>query len=112
MKFFTFIVRQPHRLWRFLGMFQSPALRMVHALVAIFIVLQIPSGFLTYVHGTSASVISWYHMWAGATLCLLCIAQIVLSFKTHGLRHFYPYLWGDVDQIEKDLKLSLKFKRL
>lgn len=104
------LAAQPSRLWRFLGFFQGAGMRTIHALVAGLCILQLFSSMGMDVYGTGASPGAWYHMWGGASLCLLAVVQITLSFRKHGLRHFYPYLWKDMDQLEKDVKQSLRLK--
>lgn len=101
---------QPIRLWRFLGVFQTPTLRVVHALVIFFCLLQFMSSWWMQVSGASASFSAWYHMWGGTSLCCLAIIQVVISLTKRGVRHFYPYLWGDTEQLVKDIKQSLHFK--
>lgn len=101
---------QPARLWRFLGVFQSPGLRATHALVAGFCILQLASSWWMGIDGSDASLSAWYHMWGGATLCLLAVAQTAISLTKRGVRHFYPYLWGDTEQLAKDIRQTLRFK--
>lgn len=110
MKLLHTIAVQPARLWRFLGVFQSSFLRMLHALVACLVILQLISSAPMWVDATGASGSAWYHMWGGATLCLLALVQIIYSLTVHGPKHFYPYLWGDVEQLKKDIHQSLRFK--
>lgn len=104
------IAVQPARLWRFLGIFQSPGLRLLHALVAVFCILQFFSSIFMQVGDVKASASAWLHMWGGASLCLLGLLQIYVSLSKRGLRHFYPYLWGDNEQLMHDIRQSLQFK--
>lgn len=106
MSFLHTIRIQIERLWRFLGFFQSPCTRILHALLFLFVVMQIIGG-LTMSPG---SFIFWFHAWSGATLFALACVQVAVSFSIHGVRHFFSYLWGDVEQIEKDVRQSLKFQ--
>lgn len=110
MSILTTLSVQPGRLWRFLGVFQKPGVRLVHALTASLILLQFASSALMSIGLERASFNGWYHMWGGASLCILAVLQTVLSLKTHGVRHFYPYLWGDVEQLKADIRQSLRFK--
>ena len=55
-----------------------------------------------------ASVTAWYHLLAGMGLCALSLILAIYSLGRHGLKYFFPYLWGDVDQIRKDLAASLR----
>lgn len=101
---------QPGRLWRFLGVFQKPGVRLAHALTATFVLLQFISSYPMFIGADGASFGGWYHMWGGAALCVLAVLQSAVSLKTRGLRHFFPYLWGDVEQLKADVRQSLRFK--
>lgn len=98
---------QPARLWRFLGIFQPPVLRTVHALTACSLYPAIYQQHMDAHRKHAASFSAWHHIWGGATLCLLAILQTAISSSKHGLRYFYPYLWGDTEQLMKDFKLKL-----
>ncbi|MCL1939428.1 MAG: cytochrome b/b6 domain-containing protein [Desulfovibrionaceae bacterium] len=104
--FFRALLDQPERLWRFLGIFQSPPLRLAHVLAVFFVLLQLVSGVVMEI----GSLASWYHMWAGANLCLLAVILPVYSLRARGPRHFYPYLWGDVATVKHDLRQAVHFK--
>ena len=80
--------------WRFLGFFQPPALRLLHACVVSLVALQV----LTRLAGLSMT-----HAILGLVLCMLGLGLIALALGTRGLRHYYPYLWGDMGQITKDV---------
>lgn len=102
------IKAQPALLWRFMGFFQTPFLRALHALVVLFVILQLCSSALMAVTPDGASVTAWYHLLAGMGLCALSLILAIYSLGRHGLKYFFPYLWGDVDQIRKDLAASLR----
>ena len=104
--FFRALLDQPERLWRFLGLFQSPPLRLVHVLAASFVLLQLVSGVVMEI----GSPVFWYHAWAGASLFLLALILSVYSLKARGPRHFYPYLWGDAAALKHDLRQAVHFK--
>ena len=53
---------------------------------------------------------TWLHISIGIALLFLAIVLIVSCFKERGLRHFYPYLWGDFSQIRQDITQLSKFK--
>lgn len=101
---------QPGRLWRLLGVFQKPGVRLVHALTASFVLLQFLSSYPMAIGADKASFGGWYHMWGGITLCFLAVLQTAFSLKTRGLRHFFPYLWGDVEHLKLDIRQTLHFK--
>ena len=91
-----------------MGFFQTPFLRALHALVVLFVILQLCSSALMAVTPDGASVTAWYHLLAGMGLCALSLILAIYSLGRHGLKYFFPYLWGDVDQIRKDLAASLR----
>lgn len=107
MKIQELIKTQSELLWRFMGFFQNPFLRVLHALVVLFVILQLCSSTLMRVTPDGASWTTWYHMLEGMSLCVLGVILAAYSLGKHGLKYFFPYLWGDVEQIRKDLISSL-----
>lgn len=99
------IVAQPARLWKFMGFFQSPFLRIVHALVVLLVILQLLSSDFT-----DAPFFSAFHTAEGIVLCVLAVIMTVYSFSKRGFRYFFPYLWKDTEQLSKDLSSMLRFK--
>lgn len=79
-------------LWRFLGFFQPPTLRLLHAVAAVLVILQFCTKLFGFGYG---------HVVLGLILCWVGFALVVWSLKTRGLRHYFPYLWGDMDQLKK-----------
>lgn len=110
MKTLSGITAQPRRLWIFWGIFQPPALRMTHALLIFFVLLQFLSSIFMVIGGTRASFTGWLHMWGGASAAALMLLLTGLSLKHRGLKYFYPYLWGDISQLWRDVRASLRFK--
>lgn len=108
MKIQESIAAQPALLWRFMGFFQPPFLRMLHALVVLFVILQLCSGAIMRVTPAGASWTAWYHMLAGMGVCALSVVLAAYSLRRHGLKYFFPYLWGDTAQIRQDLLASLR----
>ena len=99
--------------WKFLGFFQPPFLRSLHALAAILVVLQFISSFIMSKNapdGVFAYFSFLYHIEMGIILLFISVFFIAYSFNLHGPRHFFPYLWGDVAQVKKDVKTTLRFK--
>jgi hypothetical protein len=81
-------------LWRFLGFFQSPLLRFLHAVVVILVLLQ----FLTKLFGLNGA-----HLVLGLVLSFAGLLLVGCGLWKHGPRHYFPYLWGDTDQLAKDV---------
>ena len=88
------LTAQARLLWRFLGFFQPPLLRFLHALVIGLVALQV----LTKLFGLGMS-----HVILGLVLCLAGFALVGCSLWKRGLRHYFPYLWGDTEQLAKDV---------
>ena len=104
------IMAQGALLWRFLGFFQPPLLRSVHVAVIVFVLLQFLTSMSMEVTLEGPSPLAWIHIIIGMALCLLVLALATLSIKKRGLRNFFPYLWGDMTQIVKDVRIAAQFK--
>ena len=90
----TMFATQFAQLWRFLGFFQPPVMRLLHASVVVLVALQV----LTRLAGMGMT-----HAILGLVLCMLGLGLIALGLGTRGPRHYFPYLWGDMDQLNKDV---------
>ena len=88
------LASQLGQLWRFLGFFQPPVLRLLHASVVLLVALQV----LTRLAGLSMT-----HAIIGLVLSMLGLGLMALGLGTRGPRHYFPYLWGDMDQLSKDV---------
>lgn len=110
----AFLRRQPALFWRFLGFFQTPYVRFLHALVAVLVILQILSSSAMHMDdghfapGPGTWLASRYHLGAGLATVLFSLLLAAATLTRHGLRHFFPYLWGDTDQLKKDMLASLR----
>tara|TARA_R110002167_G_scaffold7925_1_gene37093 strand:+ start:1013 stop:1594 length:582 start_codon:yes stop_codon:yes gene_type:complete len=88
---------------------QTPVIRIFHIVVLLLVLAQI---ILSNVvdfndNGTiSSNVFEFYGTWAhivtGLLLVPLAVIFIVIEFKKHGFKHFYPYLSGDNQQVKAD----------
>lgn len=108
---------QPALLWKFLGFFQPPLLRIIHALIIALVVLQLLSSTgmriglaPTFSTAPATFLFNWYHIIEG--LCTAALAYFMMGycFSTRGLRRYFPYLWGDTARIKADLRDSLQGK--
>ena len=97
-----FLTEQAARLWKFLGFFQPVGQRVIHLLVIGLVFLQA----LSSIAMLPGSAVGWFHMWEGANVCVLAVLLTGYSLKRHGLRHFFPYLWGDNEQLLKDIRAT------
>ncbi len=117
MRFCSTVAAQLAALWRFLGFFQAPVLRVMHALIVIMVTLQLcsslgMSGNLQHgaVWGTVGYLASSYHILAGIFLLAFSCVFAWKSFSLRGLKHFFPYLWGETEQLRKDIAASVRFR--
>lgn len=117
MRFCSAAAAQIAALWRFLGFFQVPVLRVMHALVVIMVTLQLCSSLgmssasqIGVVSGTVSYLASSYHILAGLFLLVFSCIFTWKSFSLRGLKHFFPYLWGETEQLRKDIAASMRFK--
>lgn len=101
-------------LWRFLGFFQAPFIRALHAALLILIFFQLFGGLMVSPHAyglpLADSFILWGHGFSGILILLLGLLLIGISFRTNGLFHYFPYLLGEISQIRRDVMDSLHFK--
>lgn len=113
----SYVGQQISSLWEFLGVFQKPFARILHAVLVVLVLVQIASSAGMGI--TDASIIQtgfwihfavWLHIIVGIFLIPITLVQVVYSLKNKGVRHFFPYLWGDMEQIKKDIAKSLQFK--
>lgn len=108
-----FIITQVRLFWKFLSFFQSYFLRSLHAVVAVLVALQIISGIggaKNMQSGMLAFFLNTYHKGTGILLFFISLFFIVYSLKLYGVRHFFPYLWGDISRLKKDISASIRFK--
>ena len=81
-------------LWRFLGFFQPPVLRFLHAVVVCLILVQV----LLQLFGLGTA-----HIMLGLVLSMLGLGLVACGLGMRGPRNYFPYLWGDMDQLAKDV---------
>lgn len=104
--------------WQFLGHYQSAAVRSLHAAVVMGVIVQwLSSNGMAFNKSTGAVLAtpiaefsSWLHIGLGLTLLPLTLIFITVAISTHGLRHYFPYLWGDLTQARADFAASLHLR--
>ena len=71
---------QAKLLWQFLGFFQKPYLRFLHAIIAVLVILQILSSFAMHMLSSgqlnpalSSWLASWYHILSGLLVVILSL---------------------------------------
>ena len=58
----------------------------------------------------SSWLASWYHILSGLLVVILSLLLAADSLTKRGFHYFFPYLWGDTEQLKKDIQASLRFK--
>ncbi|MGL4455017.1 MAG: cytochrome b/b6 domain-containing protein [Plesiomonas sp.] len=103
--------------WRYLAQNQRLFLRVLHASIALLVILQIINS--NGMHFTPEQQIgagwlsllcTWLHIGSGIVVLLLTALLLPYCFLTRGLRYFYPYLWGDTQRITADVRELLHFR--
>ncbi len=103
--------------WDYLKNHQTPQIRIFHLVVMLLVILQVlNSSLLSFTKNgaISASLIfylgTWCHILLGLVLIPLAVIFVLLCFREHGFRSFYPYLFGNFTQIKSDLNHLRQFK--
>ena len=99
---------QAKLLWQFLGFFQKPYLRFLHAIIAVLVILQILSSFAMHMLSSgqinpalSSWLASWYHILSGLLVVILSLLLAADSLTKRGFHYFFPYLWGGYGTAQK-----------
>ena len=53
---------------------------------------------------------TWLHMITGLLLIPLTLYFVIVELRTHGLKYFFPYFYGEFTQAKNDIIELLKFK--
>lgn len=104
----------PASLWTFLGAFQPPRERMLHAVLVSVMLVQLCSGDATsqLALGDSGlkAAATWLHIAGGLTTLLLVCLLTVVCLKRRGVRYFFPWLFRDISGIRKDLSELMRLQ--
>lgn len=86
---------QAKLLWQFLGFFQKPYLRFLHAIIAVLVILQILSSFAMHMLSSgqinpalSSWLASWYHILSGLLVVILSLLLAADSLTKRGFHYF------------------------
>lgn len=96
--------------WAYLGELQGRHTRMVHAILAILVILQITNSNFMHVHSHLHvfNWATWVHIVMGITTGFFLCVLMGTVFIKRGFQYFYPYLFGDFKQLQSDIKQLLK----
>lgn len=99
------------KFWSYFRDVQPPLVRVLHLVVLVLVLMQLISSNLIRFDslGRVSDAVafflgSWTHFIIGIALAVIGLVFVVIEFFRHGVRHFFPYLWGNLTQIKADLK--------
>lgn len=91
--------------------------RIFHLLILFLVLSQIiVSNFMDFTDKGEISsktiefVGTWIHIGTGLVLLPIALIFIFIELKRHGFRYFFPYLYGNLSQIKKDIQQITQFK--
>ena len=96
---------------------QTPKIRIFHIVVLLMVASQIVvSNFMgfTSTGEIKRNAVNFYgtltHICTGLTLLPIALIFTLLLIKEHGVRYFFPYIYGDLNQVKLDIKKLMNFK--
>ena len=109
---YNFISDLLKNFWSYLGDSQGKFLRILHALIAMLIILQIIDSNFTEVnyHNITLGIGTWFHIIVGFSIAVLFVIFLGYEYIKRGIKYFYPYLFGDFRQLKLDICTLLKLK--
>ena len=106
-----------HSVLEYMRSRQTPGIRYFHVIVFLLVLSQILVSNL--IGFTSTGEVSrntlqfygtWTHICTGITLLPITIIFAFLLLKEHGFKYFYPYIFGDFNQLKSDITNLKKIK--
>lgn len=104
-------------IWKFFGIYQTRKIRVIHLLILLLVITQIVISNWMEIAKTGVIVdqgyqfyCTWLHIILGVSLFFLVLYFIINRMKNKGIHHFFPYLFCDLSQIKKDIKLLSNLK--
>ena len=96
---------------------QPPAVRFLHIIILCLVLSQITvSNFMGFTASGEISTktvehyATWIHICTGLSLFPIAFVFIYIEIKRHGIKYFFPYLFGDFSQLKKDVQQLKQFK--
>ena len=106
-----------HSLFEYLRNRQTPKIRVLHIVVLLMVISQIVvSNFMGFTDTgeIKTNAINFYgtltHICTGLTLLPIALIFAFLLIKEHGFRYFFPYIFGELNQVKNDIKKLMNFK--
>lgn len=104
-------------IWKFFGIYQTRKIRVIHLLILLLVITQIVISNWMEIAKTGVIVdqgyqfyCTWLHIILGISLFFLVLYFIINCMKNKGIHYFFPYLFGDLSKIKKDIKLLSHLK--
>jgi hypothetical protein len=102
-------------IWTYLGQSQPAYIRILHLIVLLLVTSQLISSNavdLDHVriedHFVSFDAGTWAHIIPGLFLVLIATVFALSEFFRHGLKYFFPYVWGDLSQLKTDINSLIR----
>ena len=96
---------------------QPPVVRVLHITILCLVLSQIiVSNFIGFTDNGEVSrkpieyYGTWIHIGTGLSLFPIALVFIYIELKRHGLKYFFPYLYGNFSQLKKDLQQLKQFQ--
>lgn len=95
---------------------QPPLIRFIHITILSLVISQIiVSNFMGFTHAGAIRPDdvygTWIHIITGLLLIPLMLLFVVIELRVHGFKHFFPYLFGEFEQLKADFA-QLRTKQL
>jgi len=115
--YFRLLRRVVGSIWEYLWDGQPFSVRFLHLVILCLVLNQIlVSNFMGFANNNKISsktlehYCTWIHIVGGLTLIPLAAVFIVLELRVHGVKNFFPYLYGNFSQLKEDFQQLLQFK--
>ena len=96
---------------------QPPVVRFLHITILCLVLSQIiVSNFMGFTDNGEVSKKTieyygtWVHMGTGLSLLPIAFVFIYIELKRHGIKYFFPYLYGSFSQLRNDLRQLKQFE--
>jgi hypothetical protein len=101
--------------WNYLCERQPLLVRSLHLVILCLVLCQIMvSNFMGFgPHGQVSQIPlihlgTWTHIVTGPSLFPIALGFILIELNRHGLKYFFPYLYGEFSRIKSDLRLLMR----
>ncbi len=110
-------MRGLHIVMEYLRERQSPVTRYFHIVVLLLVLSQlVVSNFMDFSRNgeINTNIVEYYGTWihiiTGLFLFPVFLIFVVVVIRTHGVKYFFPYLFGDLAQLKTDIRQLKRFQ--